>query len=120
MWDKYLERDCFVNMYHNWKKKGGYKMQPVPKKMLPPKGSETWTMVSPETPEAIKRMLQFAKDPHTNTIYISNIGSSPVEMQVDGDKIILYPVETTGSFVTSTDFARKVWANLTAAGYKTI
>ena len=77
-------------------------------------------MVSPETPQAIKRILQFAKDPYTNTIYISNIGSTSVEMQVDGDKISLYPFETTGSFVTSTDFARKVWANLTAAGYKTV
>ena len=118
MWDKYM-RDSFVDMYHNWKK-GTHNMQPVPKKVLPPKGSETWTMVSPETPQAIKRILQFAKDPYTNTIYISNIGSTPVEMQVDGDKISLYPVETTGSFVTSTDFARKVWANLTAAGYKTV
>jgi hypothetical protein len=118
MRDKYM-RDSFVDMYHNWKK-GTQNMQPVPKKVLPPKGAETWTMISPETPQAIKRMLQFAKDPHTNTIYISNIGSSPVHMQIESDKLILYPVETTGSFVTSTDFARKIWVNLTAAGYKPI
>jgi len=32
----------------------------------------------------------------------------------------LYPVEQSGSYVTSSDFARKIWENLVNAGYKTV
>ena len=117
-------------------------------KILPPKGSETWTMVSPELPKSIKRIVQFAKDPITNTIYISNLGSSPLVLNIEHSEhlgspvsgksssnlrestphpntssrsdVKLHPVEEFGCFVTSADFARKIWDNLTAAGYKPV
>ena len=89
-------------------------------KVLPPRGSQTWTLVSPEDPKKIKRIVQFSKDPHTGTIYISNIGTTMIQMLVDLDEIHLYPVEQYGSYVTSTDFARKIWSKLTDAGYKTV
>lgn len=117
-------------------------------KVLPPKGSKVWSLVSPETPQNIKRILQFAQDPVTNTIYISNLGStvlainiqyseyigSPVSGKSSSDlreanpfpsvtsfnDVKLYPVEQSGSYVTSLDFARKIWDNLVNAGYKTV
>lgn len=96
-----------------------YKMQPM-NKVLPPKGSETWTLVSPEDPKKIKRIVQFSKDSLTGTIYISNIGNTAIQMQIDLDEMHLYPVEQYGSYVTSTDFARKIWSKLIDAGYKTV
>lgn len=115
-------------------------------KPLPPKGSEIWTMVSPELPQTIKRIVQFAKDPITNTIYISNLGSTPLVLDIEENLgtpvrgksssglreihphpnsvshnlMKLHPVEEFGCFVTSADFARKIWDNLTAAGYKIV
>jgi len=89
-------------------------------KVLPPRGAENWTLVSPEDPKKIKRIVQFARDPHTGTIYISNLGSTMIQMQVDLDEIHLYPVDQYGAYVTSTDYARKIWSKLIDAGYKTV
>ena len=117
-------------------------------KVLPPKGSKVWSLVSPETPQNIKRILQFAQDPITNTIYISNLGDTVLSLSIhhtehlgspvsgksslslreinsyasaiNSHNVNLYPVEETGSYVTSSDFARKIWDNLVNAGYKTV
>jgi hypothetical protein len=104
--------------------------------------------VSPETPQNIKRILQFAQDPITNTIYISNLGDTVLSLSIHHTEhlgspvsgksslslremnsstpvtsvhdVTLYPVEQSGSYVTSSDFARKIWENLVNAGYKTV
>ena len=117
-------------------------------KVLPPKGSKVWSLVSPETPQNIKRILQFAQDSVTNTIYISNLGDTVLSLSIHHTEhlgspvsgksslslrelnsstpatsvhdVTLYPVEESGSYVTSLDFARKIWDNLVNAGYKTV
>jgi hypothetical protein len=117
-------------------------------KVLPPKGAKVWSLVSPETPQNIKRILQFAQDPITNTIYISNLGDTVLSLSIHHTEhlgspvsgksslslrelnssttstsvhdVTLYPVEQSGSYVTSSDFARKIWENLVNAGYKTV
>jgi len=117
-------------------------------KVLPPKGAKVWSLVSPETPQNIKRILQFAQDPITNTIYISNLGDTVLSLSIHHTEhlgspvsgksslslrelnsstpatsvhdVTLYPVEQYGSYVTSSDFARKIWENLVNAGYKTV
>jgi hypothetical protein len=89
-------------------------------KVLPPKGSEVWSLTSPETPNDIKRIVQFSRDSITNTLYISNLGQSVIELTVNESKIILTPVEKYGSYVTSADFARKIWNQLIDAGYKVV
>ena len=121
------------------------------KKILPPKGAKVWSLVSPETPQNIKRILQFAQDPITNTIYISNLGDTVLSLSIHHTEhlgspvsgksslslrelnssppatsvhdVTLYPVDwysETGCYVTSSDFARKIWENLVNAGYKTV
>jgi archaellum component FlaG (FlaF/FlaG flagellin family) len=89
-------------------------------KTLPPKGAENWTLVSPEQPEKIKRIVQFSVDPYTKTIYISNLGSTMLKIDLNEDTVMLFPVEKFGSYVTSTDLGRKIWSNLIDAGYKPV
>lgn len=89
-------------------------------KTLPPKGAKTWTLVSPEQPEKIKRIVQFCLDAYTKTIYISNLGSTMLKIDLKTDTIMLLPVEKFGSYVTSTDLGRKIWNNLIDAGYKPV
>lgn len=83
---------------------------------LPPKGSETWSIVSPDQPQTIKRIIQFARNSITNTIHISNLGDTELRLTIDLEEISLYP-RIQGSYITSIECGRKIWANLVAAGY---